>query len=311
MNKDSSNTPLTRKITLFSVLPPQSILAQFDAGFIAEPSSKEKVLGLWQNANKAYKSVGTPSRSCLRPGDIRTVPDTSDTNEFLSRVKKYPPFDSHNSGIYEVRLSRLVTPQVVINIQRANERMDVAKENLDGDSLNKIMFASKGSNRGINRQILAIVPNGGALLFTTYDEDVRIHHPPQYRVIGINEKDPSSPAYENVCFPVGGSTPFASAFRVINGAATRLILNNGIHRAYKLAEMGYEWMPIIVTDLLPIELQDPFVDLPKSLLLDPNENPPLITDFLNSNIVIPLLFYQVLKTVRLNWNVEQYMTVLK
>lgn len=66
-----------------------------------------------------------------------------------------------------------------------------------------------------------------------------------------------------------------------------------------------------MTDLVPLELPDQFIDLPKDILLNPIQNPPLITDFLNNDVVIPLDYYRVLKTIRLNWNFEQYTTVLK
>lgn len=128
----------------------------------------------------------------------------------------------------------------------------------------------------------------------------------------MNEKDTASPSFESVCLPVGGGQPFGVAYRIqIAPGISRLILGNGIHRVYSLAGAGYEWCPLLVCDLIPLELADPFVDMPKSILLDPNSNPPLITDFLNNDMVIPLNYYTLLKTIRLNWNFEQYVTVLK
>jgi hypothetical protein len=181
----------------------------------------------------------------------------------------------------------------------------------NGD-LFELSFESAGKPEAITRQTLGLVANGGAVMFTSYDEDIRMHHPPQYRQIPINEKDPQSPAFESVCFPVGGGLPLASAFRVqIGQGASRLVLNNGIHRVYTLASNGYEWCPLLVCDLIPMELPDPFVDFPRDLLLNPDANPPLITDYLDEEVVIPLDYYSILKTVRFNWNIEQYVTVLK
>jgi len=112
--------------------------------------------------------------------------------------------------------------------------------------------------------------------------------------------------------PILGGLPFASAFRVQLGqGSNRLILNNGIHRVYALAGAGYEWCPLLVCDLIPMELPDPFVELPRDMLLNQSANPPLITYFLDNEVVIPLDYYSILKTVRFNWNIEQYVTVLK
>jgi hypothetical protein len=152
----------------------------------------------------------------------------------------------------------------------------------------------------------------GALLFTSYDEDIRLHHPPNFRKLPINEKDMKSPSFENICFPIGGGFPLASAWRVnVSPGLTRMILNNGIHRVYSLAKAGYSWCPLVVTDMLPMEFPDPFVELPKDVLLNPSSNPPLITDFLREEVIVPLEYFTLLKTIRLNWAFEQYVTVLK
>ena len=106
--------------------------------------------------------------------------------------------------------------------------------------------------------------------------------------------------------------PLASAFRLqISTGTTRLILSNGIHRVYRLAKAGYEWCPLVVSDLVPMEIPEQFVDLPKDMLLLPNSNPPLITDFLNEEVMIPLDYFTLLRTIQFSWNFSQYMTVLK
>jgi len=63
--------------------------------------------------------------------------------------------------------------------------------------------------------------------------------------------------------------------------------------------------------LVPLELGDPFVELQRDMLLNPALNPPLITDFLNDSFVIPLEYFEVLKSVLFSWNFNQYATVLK
>ena len=154
--------------------------------------------------------------------------------------------------------------------------------------------------------------NSGTLLFASYEEDIRLHHPPTYRQLPVNEKDAKSPTFENVCIAIGGGLSLASAFRIqIAPGKTRLILSNGIHRVYRLAEAGYEWCPLVVSDLIPMEIPDPFVELPKDMLLEETGNPPLIADFLEKDIVIPLDYFTLLRTIQLNWNFAQYVTVLK
>ena len=302
----------TSKLTLFSALPPAGLLTQFDAGFIAEPSERDALLALWQKANGSFNRF-SPLRAIATKEDVEQLQEVEEriARLMLSRAKSYPPYDSHSTGIYNVRISKLVTPQVTLNIQRAHDRFPVVSGMKEAE-LFDLSFRGSVSSTPITRQILGVAGNGGALLFTSYDEDVRLHHPPQYRRIPINDKDRDSPTFESVCFPVGGGLPFASAYRIqISEGNIRLVLNNGIHRVFRLAESGYQWCPMLVCDLVPLELPDPFVDLPRDVLLGSNSIPPMVSDFLNSEVVIPLRYHALLKTIRLNWNFEQYVTVLK
>ena len=300
------------KATLFCVLPIQGLLSQHDAGFVADPSDRTLLQNLWHRANEAYARL-VPSRSYIAEDDLRPIEevDKSKVEKTLSRVRTYSPFDTHHSEILNARISKLVTPQITLNLPRADKRTKLKKE-MPEDELFDLAFGSAGQPEPITRQALAMAPNGGALLFTSYDEDIRLHHPPQYRRIPINESDQDSPTFESVCLPVGGGLPFAAARRIqIAPGVSRLILGNGIHRIYKLAIAGHEWCPVVVTDMGSMETPDPFVDLPKDILLNPMSNPPLISDFTNEDLVIRLDYFRVLKTIRLNWNLEQYATVLK
>jgi len=297
-----------KKLTLFSVLPVQAILNEFESGFVSEPKGKEHLQSLWEKASKAYAASGPSTRSYATPDDIHPL---EGVEGYTRRARFYPPYDSHPFSIASVRISRLVTPQITVNVSRAEKRGNVRKGMTEAE-LFELAFELKGEPESITRQVVGMGGNGGSVLFTSYDEDIRLHHPPLYRQIRINESDSRSPTFESVCMPVGGGSPFAAAIRIqISPGVFRLVLSNGIHRCYSLARAGYEWCPLIVVDLAPLEFPDPFVNMPKSLLLDPAANPPLITDFLNSSVTIPLDYHKVLKTVRLNWNFEQYATVLK
>ena len=303
---------VVKKATMFSALPIQDLLSQLDAGFVAETPSRAILQELWKRASAAYATT-IPARSFLMRGDLRPLEDANGekVQRTFDRIRPYPPFDTHPSEVMNARISKLVTPQPTVNLSRAEKRATV-KSGMSEEELFDLAFGSAGEPEPITRQTLGMALNGGALLFTSYDEDIRLHHPPQFRNIPVNDADPNSPTLDSVCLPVGGGLPFAAARRIQIAPGTfRLILGNGIHRMYRLAVAGYEWCPVVVTDMEPLEIPDPFVDLPKEVLLDPASNPPLIVDFTNGGLVIELSYYRVLKTIRLNWNFEQYVTVLK
>ncbi len=305
---------LIQKKTLWSVLPPQAIVSQLEGGFIAEPSTKDKLIEIWEKANTSFKSSTNPGRSVCMPNDLQEV-DISKMPEIraqLSQITLYPPFDTHKAHLYKVRASKLVTPQIVINPARASKRLGEYNDVPEEEVQIEFMLGKGGVVNPISRQTLGLAQNGGSLIYTSFDEDIRIHNPPQFRSLPINQNDKNSISLENMCFPVGGGYPFASAFRVqIAPGIFRIIMNNGMHRAYRLAELGLEWIPIIVADFNPMEFGPQFVDLPSQMLFDLNSNPPIIPDFLNPDFVIDLKYFQVLKTLRFNWNFEQYVTVLK
>ena len=308
-----TNQSVVDKLTLYSIFPAQALLAQLDAGFIAKPSNKEALQTIWQGANSSYANNGLPSRSFATADDVKPISEVNQDNvqSMLDRIKLYPPYDSHPTDILNVRLSKLVTPQITINVNRSKERAKIKPEMTETDLFN-LAFESAGQPQPITRQVLGMSPTGGAVLFTSYDEDIRLHHPPEYRKISIKENDIQSAKLESICLPIGGGIPFAGVYRIqIGPGIARLILNNGIHRTYSLADAGYQWCPMAICDLLPMEIPDPFIEIPKEMLLNLAMNPPLITDFLNGAVVIPLTYFHVLKTIRLNWNFEQYVTVLK
>jgi hypothetical protein len=306
----SSN--ITEKITLYSVLPFQVLLSKFELGLIAEPSDKNALYKLWEKASQAYIGISTGSRSHLDDGDIRQIEDIpkSKKEAMTNRILLYPSFE-YRTNIFYVRISKIVTPQVVINLPRAQQWSKI-KKGMSAEELCDLMLGVQGYSDGINQQTLAVRSNGGSMLFTSFNEDMRFHHLPIYQKFALNEKDPSGAMVDGVCFKIGGGVSFASAYRVQIGVGkTRIIVTNGIHRIFKLAEQGYEWCPLAVTDIAPSELPESLVQISKTTLLNPDSNPPIISDFLKKDITIPLGFFRLLTTIRLNWSFEQYDTILK
>ncbi|MCI4372893.1 MAG: hypothetical protein L3K02_04550, partial [Thermoplasmata archaeon] len=227
--------------------------------------------------------------------------------QLIRQASNYPPFDSHPISAFVVPIEKLVTPQLTVNLERIRRRGTVSDDASTAD-LVRYMFHSSAGPPEISRQVLGFAPNGGALLITKYDEDVRLHQPPMLRSQPINDQDPAALNLETICFPVGGGTPFPYAMRVpVAPGITRLVLANGIHRTAAAALAGVRKIPLLVCDFQPLEFPDPFVETPRPMLLDPTSNAPTITDFANPSVAIELQYFQQLRTVRFNWNFESYL----
>ena len=304
--------PRVSKLALYSALPPQPLLSQFDAGFIAGPSDRGELQRDWDRANQEYNRAPDPSRSYLVPGDTRDLRgvNPSDLKVTIERVRLYPPFDSHPPTLVAVRVAKLVTPQLTVSLPRARRRAEISKQASDKE-LFGVSFSPSGAPEPVNHQILGQGPNQGATIFTSYDEDVR-PHPPMFRDLRLEERDPMSQVLPSLSIPVGGGIPFIMGYRIeIAPGLERVVLANGIHRAFRVAEAGCEWLPLALCTLAPLELPPQIVELPNQMVTNPGANPPLLTDFLDSDVTMHLEYHPVLKVVRVNWQVEQYATVLR
>src|SRR2546428_4664176 len=105
-----SGPQTVQKSTLFSVLPLMNLFQLLDQGVIANPSTKAALQSLWTPANHAYNLIGNTNRSFVTPTDVRTLQGvpTAKAQNMLNRIKLYPPFDSHQVGIFDVNISKLV-----------------------------------------------------------------------------------------------------------------------------------------------------------------------------------------------------------
>jgi hypothetical protein len=303
---------VVEKLSLHGILPAQNILSQFDAGLITAPSTKADLLKAWTASSTAY-AAKLAAEGNLQSGDVSPMPASlaAKTTALLGQIRNYPPFDSHRTELAQVKVAKLVTPQLTVTVPRIQQRAPI-NQSTAPDELFRVMFEVGSSPQPVFRQTLGLAPNGGALLYTSYDEDVRLHHPPFFRRLSINEADPASPSHEAICLPVGGGLPFAYAFRVqVGPGVQRLVLANGIHRVAAAALAGMNTIPLILADFTALEVPDPFVETPKQLLLDPNVRPPMIADFADRTLSMQLKFFRMLKTVRFNWNFENYVVPVR
>ena len=100
------STNILEKLTLFAALPVQALLSQLESGFIAEPSDRRELQRLWERTSKAF-TAKQPARSSLDAADLHPIEDADPAKleALLARMKAYPPYDSHPSNIFDVKLS--------------------------------------------------------------------------------------------------------------------------------------------------------------------------------------------------------------
>lgn len=90
-------------------------------------------------------------------------------------------------------------------------------------------------------------------------------------------------------------------------SGSRLILNNGFHRAYALRSLGYDFMPAVVQEVsnADLELGPTIQGLPKDYLLE-DPRPSMVKDFFDEQLIIRLRVKSRLKTLKVAWGVDQF-----
>jgi len=98
----------------------------------------------------------------------------------------------------------------------------------------------------------------------------------------------------------------AGSVNVIS-ANGRLFLNNGFHRVLALRKKGVKKIPVVVQKIgnPAIEMPPTILGLPKSYLLN-HQRPVLVRDFLDDDLIMLLKMKKTLKTLKIQWEVEQH-----
>jgi hypothetical protein len=115
-----------RKVNAILSIASQALLAQLDSGFIASPSDRNILMKKWESASTKYKSSSIPFRSYLMSDDLENLDqkqiDPQLVSNALNRAKLYPPYDSHPIQIYNINISKIITPQITLSEKRSKTR---------------------------------------------------------------------------------------------------------------------------------------------------------------------------------------------
>jgi hypothetical protein len=213
--------------------------------------------------------------------------DNPDVSQYIRALEeKHPSFKSVAPGkqvsVELVRLDQLVTPLVLIDY----ELLDSLKAELP--LLDDIHVARFALPQQITVPIRAMLdPTMRSALFVSNDKTLTVM-PAQVQ---------QTPLGTVVTFLVGIS---GSALIAANHSG-RLVLRNGIHRAFLLASKGIESAPcVIVKEDGPISSQatSAYPSFTDSVMALPR--PPMVKDFLNSDLTLQVPLQRTHKLVKVS-----------
>jgi hypothetical protein len=90
----------------------------------------------------------------------------------------------------------------------------------------------------------------------------------------------------------------------IGGGQARFVISNGIHRAYRWALRGEEWIPALFVQGPGGRPDGQLADFTWELMGNPTAQVPLLTDFLRDDLTMVLRYREETNQMSLKWDYE-------
>ena len=287
---------------------PRALVQHLEKGLLVSPASKAELKAAWTQRHAVYKHSSNPVRTIAQIDDVRDLSEIpqAEMEEVIRRVRRYPPYDTLKSELKAVRISRLVTPQLSVNLQRGIQLVPTAGAMTERQKFD-IAFLPKRKPLKIDRTREPLGPWSTSEHFSIEDADVRVHLPPQMRALPLSLEDPQSDEAEALCFFVGRGTPFVAVHAIpTSTTTTRFVITNGIHRTYRWALRGEEWVPAVFVQGAGGPPTGQVADTTWGVLANPTTHMPLLGDFLRDDIAMRLTYRREVNRMTLKWEYEAH-----
>jgi hypothetical protein len=270
-------------IVLWSFLNKDSALGLLSGGMVRlTPEEVSEYMKRWNVALSSRESL-----SPLRPHELRVTPLPSSTDSYLEEILKSPLFQSVKAQHPEVRLGfvpiqQLICPLVFVD----NEYLEELRAELQGNETSDFVRFALPKNLAAALQVVSADPS----LRT-----VTLVSPQKTLTVGPVQLQNVANGLE-VKFTVAAAPSLISVSQVGN----RLILRNGIHRAFLLAQLGAVEVPcIITTDVqLPLNFSSAYPSFHPNTFFQ--ARPPLLADLLDASLSTELPLQTTRKLIRIS-----------
>ena len=277
-------------------------------GILAQPLCADKI-GLdnlmqdWRNKNQMFRTTSMLNLN-IQGQTLQSLNVSPDVLIKIQNViTSYRYYLPANFELAFVPLDTLIVPQKSVLLERAGKFLPGMTGPITDDQnaelclgtpvyIPEIRAEMLGS--GINPQN----PNQFTFVyqFESADQDIRyLGIPPLENLKTVDlspEKAPHKFTLKSIPITVGPGTPLVQVFKVqigfmpspqgIQVPIYRFILHNGVHRAFRLAQLGNKYIAALVHEVTQDELPNILVDTPKGMLF--SQRPLLIKDLADSTI---------------------------
>lgn len=294
------------------------------AGILANATCKEPIdlatlMNDWTAKSAVYQNTRPANPNALDTDVQQFHVSANVQNKIRDVLASYRIFLQPTFTQGYIPIEKIITPQKSVIIERARALFGGTANRLSDDDNAEFCLGTPITPPVIDIKFLGIQQAPNELTFnyqfSALDDDIRPIPPnifqPFVEVDWSSRGSPHRLKLNSVAFTVGpGASPLVTIAKIPlgpvgpNGApAYRLVLMNGVHRVFRLAELGNTHVAAIVYPANLNEIPQPLVDTPREALLAPR--PLMIRDFLNANITKTFAWERVKVVFKLGLTMKQ------
>ena len=258
----------------------KEILSVYTDSLCAEEATVDDLMNEWREKVQAFERTPSPS---LDPSDsdLLSIAAKAETVERIeSMLRSYRDYLPPTFDLALVPISKLVTPQVSISRDHASSILKDATGPVSDDENASLCLGSPASTGRVEAAYLG-APRGPSFAnsstyvyqFSSDDPTLKFIQVPALRPIREVDLATEGAAFsyhaKSIPVMVGLGLPIVHVLRISRATGpsgptvSRLALANGIHRVFRLAELGNTHAAAMVQTLSFDEVSNPLIDGPK------------------------------------------------
>ena len=279
-------------------------------GILAQPLCTDTVtldalMQDWRAKNQIFQGLPAPNLNATNADLLPLSVSQGVMQRIHDVIASYRNFLPPTYDFAFVPLEKLVTPQRSVLLERAHNFASGATQPLTDDENAELCLGTPIRAPQIDVKLLlsATNPQNPNQLIYVYqfeseDQDIRylsiLPLDPLRTVNWAIEGAPYTFNLETIPISVGPGLSLVQVYKVkvpfgysvssqgIQTPVYRLILNNGVHRAFRLAELGNKYIAAVVYEMNQDEIPNVLAETPKAALFAPR--PLVVADLANAAI---------------------------
>jgi hypothetical protein len=253
--------------------------------FCSDPVDIDALMAEWKAKSEVFRSTPRETLDAVDSELVRLNASTQTLAKIEGLLTAYRAYLPTTYELAYVPISKLITPQTYVELEHARQSFQGLSRKLTDDEVAQYCLGAPVQGGKIDATFLGYPkgdPGETNYLYQFSSEDDNMRFIPPMPLKPLHDLDlsaeTSSARYDVKAIPVlvGPGLPFIQVLKVPlrmdreGGRVSRLIISNGVHRIFRLAELGNTHVAAIVQTASMQEVPDPFVEARRDTLFGPN-----------------------------------------